>query len=112
MLLAGCAGNGSPVDRQLAEMGLQRGENNSRLPIFRVNGWHRLNDSTLVVTTGVNNYWLISLAEPCPSTNGAFRIGFVTPTDSTDRFESLLVRSPGQLITRCDIADITRLYSD
>ena len=109
LVVTSCVSSDSRLDRQLAGLGLRRGENNSALPIFRINGWSRLDERNLLVVAGANDNYLVELNSDCPMLEGAFRVGFVTPTDVDDRFESILIRAPGRRIFRCDISDITRL---
>lgn len=109
LVVTSCVSSDSRLDRQLAGLGLRRGENNSALPIFRINGWSRLDERNLLVVAGANDNYLVELSSDCPMLEGAFRVGFVTPTDVDDRFESILIRAPGRRIFRCDISDITRL---
>lgn len=112
LLLAGCASSGEPpeIRQRLLDMGLEAGENNSRIPSYRINGWQSLDDTNLIVTAGVNDRYLVRLSMPCFGLQGAFFIGFTTPAFGLDRFDSVVVRGPGGRRELCPIDDIIRLY--
>ncbi|MFM1897057.1 MAG: hypothetical protein RLZZ385_2131 [Pseudomonadota bacterium] len=110
--LAGCASDGErpSLEQRLAEMGYEQGEGNARIPSYRVNGWTSVDDRNLIITAGVNDKYLVKLFTPCFNLPSAFYIGFTTPTGRLDRFESIIVRSPGIGREVCRIEDIVRLY--
>ena len=111
-LMVACASQTDRPDLEqiLARMGYEQGENNARIPGYQVNGWSSVDDSNLIITAGVNDKYLVKLFSPCFDLGSAFYVGFTTPTGRLDRFESILVRSPGRGLERCRIDDIVRLY--
>ena len=98
------------LEESLVEMGYALGEGNNRIPRYKINGWSVVDDSNLIITTGVNDRYLIRLNFPCTNLRSAFFIGITTPSGRLDRFESIVVRGPGRIRERCGIDDIVRLY--
>ena len=113
LLVVACATPGEPVNVQerLMEMGYRMGGGDQRLPSYRINGWTRIDDRNLVIRAGVRDRYLVELTGPCLGLNSAFRIGFTTPgrLSRVDRFEDILVRSPGIGVERCPIRNIYSL---
>jgi len=68
------------VNQRLTAMGLQLGEGNMRIPGYRINDWTRVDDRKLVITSGVNDKYLVRLHATCINLDSAFSIGFTTPT--------------------------------
>jgi hypothetical protein len=97
------------LEQRLTDMGLEVSETSSGIPRYRVNGWIPIDDLNLIITAGVDDKYLVRLSSPCLGLDGAFQIGFTTPTGRLDRFESILVRGPGLRRERCGIRDISNL---
>lgn len=112
LLLTACVSDyqAPSLEERLFEMGYELGEGNNRIPRYKINGWSVVDDSNLIITSGVNDRYLIRLNFPCINLRSAFFIGFTTPTGRLDRFESVVVRGPGRDRERCGIDDIVRLY--
>ena len=113
LLLAACATPRETVDvgERLAQMGYRIVEDQQRIPSYRVNGWTHVDDRNLVIRAGVNDRYLVELNSFCLGLDSAFSIGFTTPgrLSRLDRFEDILVRSPGSGLERCPIRNIYRL---
>ncbi len=99
------------LDQRLTDMGLQLGEGNSRIPRYRVNGWTEVDDRNLIISAGVKDKYLVQLSAPCLGLDGAFNIGFTTPTGRLDRFDNIIVRSLGIGREICSIQDIFQLQA-
>lgn len=99
------------VSDRLMELGYFIGEENQRVPSHRINGWNRIDDRNLIIRAGVQDRYLVELAGPCFGLNSAFRVGFTTPgrLSRVDRFEDIVVRSPGLGVERCPIRNIYTL---
>ena len=97
------------VEQRLRGMGLQIGEGDSRIPRYSVNGWTLLDERNLIITSGVNDKYLVRLFSPCLGLDGAFYIGFTTPIGGLSRFDNIIVRSPMWGRERCNIQDIFHL---
>lgn len=112
LLLTACVSDyqALSLEERLFEMGYELGEGNNRIPRYKINGWSVVDDSNLIIISGVNDRYLISLNFPCFNLRSAFLIGITTPTGRLDRFESIVVRGPGRNRERCNIDDIVRLY--
>ena len=112
ILLASCATDTQRPDirERLLEMNFEMGESNSRIPSHRVNGWTSIDENYLIVTSGVNDKYLIELFSPCFGLTSAFYIGFTTPNFGINRFDNLIVRGIDRRRETCPIRDITRLY--
>lgn len=112
LLLFGCASRTTPartIEAVLTEMEMQRAENISRISNYRINGWRSIDDSSLIITAGLKEYYLVTLLGPCFGLRDAFSIGYTTTAGSLDRFESILVEGPGSRMEFCRINNITRL---
>jgi len=98
------------LERRLFDMGLEQGESVSRLSSYRVNGWRSIDDENLVIATGVNDDYLVTLQAPCFDLESAIFIGFTTTAGSLDRFESIVVEGPIRRREFCRIREIFKLY--
>ncbi len=112
-LLIGCAAPGESPDMQLrlAEMGYRIVADDQRVPSFPITGWQWADDRHLVISAGLNNRYMVSLASNCEGLATAFRVGFTTPGGGSraEHFEDLVLRSPESGAQRCSIRDIYRL---
>lgn len=116
LILAGCQTTASgnrheiAINRALDSLDVERGEVIDSVPNFRITGWHAINDSYLIVTAGMHNHYLLSVAPPCLGLDFAFGISFERRAVALSRGDFVLVNSlhrPGR--ERCQILDITRL---
>ena len=63
MALVACASNSeqSPLDERLADMGYLINAADQRIPRYRVNGWTRVDDRNLIISSGVHDHYLVEL---------------------------------------------------
>ncbi|MEX0617913.1 MAG: DUF6491 family protein [Pseudohongiellaceae bacterium] len=113
LFLGACAGTEGrgDVDQVLEAEGLERGGQITSIRNYQVNGWSAINAENLIITTGVNNDYLVELMSPCLGLQGATTIGFTSTAGNLDRFEDIVVQSPGIGTERCPIETITELRS-
>ena len=115
LMLAACGstginGNERAINMALDDLGVNLGEEINNVPNFRINGWHAVNDSYLIVTTGLHDHYLLSVAPPCPGLDFSFGISFERRTPTLSRGDYVLVDSLHRRgMDRCQIMDITRL---
>lgn len=103
LALAGCTAG---VSRLSSETPLERytnyaGEPVSSFTAFNVTGWTALSDTKLVVWTGVNEAWLLTVWSGCQDLSFAERIRIKSTGSSIMRGDTVLVRRE-----RCPIAEI------
>ncbi len=103
LLLAGCAGG---VDRLTGETPLERYSSYAGTPVdrftaFNVTGWTALSDSQLVLWTGVNEAWLVTVWNGCRDLQFANRIRVAHTGSSITRFDQIIVGRD-----RCPISEI------
>ncbi len=109
--LAACAGNVkiTSVDEILTSKGLVRGEIVNRISNHQIHGWQTVNDENLIITTGVNDAYLISLQSPCYSLRSAYTIGYTSHMSSLDKFDRIVIRDIGNQQESCQIKQIQAL---
>lgn len=109
LLLAACATDAErpTIAEEMAERGYLIGPGDQRIPRYRINSWNSVDDSYLIIRSGVRDMYLVELLGPCMDLEGAFFLGFSTPTSRLDRFGDILVQGPGSRSReRCGIRDI------
>ena len=106
-VLASCASNAElpSIEERMADRGYLIGPGDQRIPRYRINSWSAVDDNYVVVRSGVRDEYLIELLGPCIELDGAFVVGFTTPTTRVDKFADLIVTGPGRR-ERCSISDI------
>jgi hypothetical protein len=103
LVTTGCA---TGVSRLSSETPLERYMNYAGTPVnsftaFNVTGWTSLSDTRLVVWTGVNEAWLLTVWSGCQELSFADRIRIKSTGSSIMRGDTVLVRRD-----RCPIAEI------
>lgn len=103
LLLAGCA---TGVSRLSSETPLERysayaGEPVNSFTAFDINGWTALSDSKIVVWTGVNEAWLLTVWSGCQELSFADRIRIKSTGSSVMRGDTVIVGRD-----RCPISEI------
>lgn len=93
LLLAACASGldrmgGEDPSRQYIDYA---GEPIERFNSFRIQGWTPVSRTQLVLWTGVNEAYLLTVWDTCPDLMFATRIGVTSTTSSVSRFEKVLV---------------------
>jgi len=103
MALVGCTAG---VSRLSSETPLERyssyaGEPVNSFTAFDINGWTALSDTKLVVWTGVNEAWLLTVWSGCQELSFADRIRIKSTGSTVMRGDTVIVRRD-----RCPIAEI------
>lgn len=103
LLLSGCA---SGIDRMNGETPLERYSNYAGTPVerftaFDINGWTALSRNRLVLWTGVNEAWLVTVWDSCRDLEFADRIRVSRTGSSVTRFDKIIVGGD-----RCPISEI------
>ncbi|MDA0978507.1 MAG: DUF6491 family protein [Proteobacteria bacterium] len=93
----------------LERLGVTRGDSVKTIQSFRINGWQAIDERHLVLTAGVHDHYLLTLAQPCRELRMAFGITFDTATPSLSRMDSVVVNAFHGPLERCSILDIIRL---
>lgn len=117
--LQACAGSGDSgfldsearlLKETLEAMQVELGDEVDSVSNFRLNSWRSVNDSSLVVTSGIHDHFLLTLRTPCPALRYAFSIiiesrGMMLRPADTVRVNNLHAR-PAE---RCQVEAIYRL---
>jgi Family of unknown function (DUF6491) len=109
VLLAGCA---TGISRLPGEAPLERYQPYLGPPIqsftaFRFDGWEMVSRNQLIVWTGINHAYLITVWDSCQNLNFAQRVGIPSIGSTVSRLDSVHVgreRCPIQEIRPVDIA--------
>lgn len=119
LLVVGCQTAGSDTSwqernqRQIAaellRMEVRIGEEARSFSNFTVNGFRAINEHSLVVTAGVHDHYLVTLASPCLGLPYAFAVGLQSQTSNVTSFDSIIVRSLHDRPERCRIEHIYHL---
>jgi hypothetical protein len=96
--LSACATNGpatSPWTEQLRADGWKPGATVMSIPDFRIDGFKPLDDSHVVIYSGVNRRFLVTFNAPCSGLSFAQRLAYRTPGGSLGRHDRLTVVGQG-----------------
>lgn len=107
-------GNGSgtsAVDAALARMDVRLGAEQASISNFTLNGFRAIDDSNLVVTSGTQDHYLVTLAAPCFGLPYAFGMRFETRTSNITSFDHIVVNDLNGRPERCQISRIYSLES-
>ena len=66
----------------LDNMGVAKGDPASNLFNFTVNSFNAINDMNLIVTAGVHDHYLLTLAAPCLNLRYAFTVALISRTST------------------------------
>ena len=109
----GVESNAQRREREVAvaldNMGVTLGEPVKSLFNFTVNSFNAINETNLIVTAGVHDHYLITLATPCLNLRYAFRVALVSRTSTINTFDTIVVNSLHDMPERCSIDGIYRL---
>lgn len=92
---------------ELLRMEVRIGEEARSISNFSVTSFRAINDEALVVTSGLHEHYLITLAAPCLELPYAFAIGLQSQTSNVTSFDNIVVRS---LHDRPEFCRIQRIY--
>jgi len=97
------------IDAALDRMEVRLGEEQRSISNFTVNGFRPINESNVVVTSGVNDHYLINLTIPCLGLPYAFTMRVDSRTSNITSFDDLIVNDLSGQPERCQISKIYRL---
>lgn len=114
LILTACA---SGVSRLSSETPLERYMNYAGEPVnsftaFNINGWTSLSDTRLVVWTGVNEAWLLTLWSGCQDLAFTDRIRIKSTGSSVMRGDLVIVRRDRCPISEIRPIDVRRMKAD
>lgn len=101
--------NETQIDAVLDRLDVERANVVNSVANFRITGWQAINNRNLIVTAGLHNHYLITLAAPCFDLDFAFNIGVDTRSVALSRGDYIVPNSLHRPLERCQIAEITRL---
>ena len=104
--LAGCASTVTKATSEQAEMQYRdyAGEPIDKFTAFRFDSWTAVSRNRLVVWTGINDAYLLTIWDGCDNLQFAERIAVRRTGSSVTRFDSVQVRDQ-----RCPISEIRRV---
>lgn len=85
------------------------GEEQRSISNFTINGFKPINENSLVVTSGVNDHYLINLTTPCLGLPWAFGLRVDGLTSNIRSFDNIIVNDLSGRPERCQISSIYRL---
>lgn len=101
----------SAVDAALERMDVRLGTEQTSISNFTLNGFRAIDDSNLVVTSGTQEHYLVTLAAPCFGLPYAFGVRFETRTSNITSFDHIVVNDLNGRPERCQISRIYSLES-
>lgn len=116
LTLAACQSTGDSREREMSEileqaallegLNMDMGGPARNIPGFVINGWNYVDNENLVVTGGVDEYYLVTLFEPCEELRLAVNIFFEIRgpvINANDNLIAVPMIGPGR---RCPIEEI------
>ena len=104
--LAGCAGAVTKATGEQAEMRYRdyAGEPIDRFTAFSLDSWTAVSRNQLVVWTGINDAYLLTVWDHCDNLQFAERVAVKRTGSSVSKFDSVQVKDQ-----RCPISEIRRV---
>jgi hypothetical protein len=106
-LLAGCATNRPQLDYTD-----YAGEPVKSFYMSDFNGWNAISKDQVVVWSGMNKAYLLSIAGYCPDLQFAHSIAITSTANTVDRFEKVLVGRDRCLIREIRPIDVKQMKAD
>jgi hypothetical protein len=97
------------LDAALDAMEVRLGEEQRSISNFAVNGFRPINESNVVVTSGVRDHYLLNLTIPCLGLPYAFNMRIDSRSSNITSFDNILVSDLGGQLESCQISKIYRL---
>lgn len=113
-LAAGCAA-GTAVSRSDQAIGKYEpyiGEPVKRFSAFRIDSWQSVDRNRLILWTGINEAWLITVGGTCPDLMFADTIRVTSTGREISTFEKVIVRRDTCLIDRIQPIDVRRMRAE
>lgn len=118
LFLAGCQSYGDgpysarrdqQIQAALDRMGVAMGEPVDSISSYRIRSWSDINDTSLVINTGLHDHYLVTLATPCLGLPYAFTVALSTTTTQVTSFDDVVVEGLDGYTERCRIQEIYEL---
>ena len=114
VLAAGCAG-GTAISR--SEQAMEKYEPYVGEPIkgftaFRLDSWQSVDRDHLILWTGINDAWLITVGGSCPDLMFTARIRVTSTGTQVSTFDKVIVRGDTCLIDTIQPIDVRRMKAD
>ncbi len=97
------------LEAALDRMEVRLGEEQRSISNFTLNGFHPIDESNLVVTSGTNDHYLINLTIPCLGLPYAFGMRFQSRTNNITSFDNIIVNDLSGQPESCQISKIYKL---
>ncbi|MGQ0383235.1 MAG: DUF6491 family protein [Gammaproteobacteria bacterium] len=113
-LVTGCA-SGSPARRsELAfeKYGPYIGDPVRNITAFRIDSWESVGRDRVILWTGINQAWLITVTGSCPDLQFADRIGVSSTGGQISTFDKIIVRRDRCLIETIHPIDVRQMKAD
>src|SRR5262245_40065914 len=108
---------GSLLERSTGDKAYARyepylGEPIDSFTMFRHDSWEPVNRNQLVLWTGINDAYLLTVTGPCYELPYANTVGVTSTVNTVSKFESVLVRGDRCPITEIQPIDVHRMKAD
>ncbi|HEU0226084.1 MAG TPA: DUF6491 family protein [Steroidobacteraceae bacterium] len=113
-LAAGCAGGSSisRSDRALEKYEPYIGEPIRGFTAFRIDSWQSVDRDHLILWTGINDAWLITIGGSCPDLMFTDRIRVTSTGSQISTFDKVIVRGDTCLIDTIQPINIRQMKAD
>lgn len=111
-IVGGCASNAPPktLEQKLSDQGYTLGGEVRDIKSYSVDGWNYIDNTHVIVDTGVSRKYLLTLYSYCQGLGSAEHLGLTTSVaNNIDRFESVIVRDTSGMHHRCAIKAVHKL---
>jgi hypothetical protein len=115
---AGCATTGAPpkvaMNPKLERYRPYLGAPVERIVSFKLDNWESVSRSQVILWTGINEAYLVSVRAPCMDLDNSERIAVTSTASSITRFEKIIVGRNGEQcwINEIRPIDVARMKAD
>lgn len=114
LVVAGCA-TGTSVSRGEQAMGKYEpyiGEPVRSFTAFRIDSWQSVDRDRLILWTGINDAWLITVTGSCPDLMFTDRIRVTSTGNQISTFDKVIVRRDTCLIDKIEPINVRQMKAD
>lgn len=113
-LAAGCAAGGSisRSDQALEKYEPYIGEPIRGFTAFRIDSWQSVDRNHLILWTGINDAWLITVGGSCPDLMFTDRIRVTSTGNQVSTFDKVMVRGDTCLIDTIQPINVRQMKAD
>jgi len=113
-LAAGCATGGSVSrsDQALEKYEPYVGEQIRSFTAFRIDSWQSVDRNHLILWTGINDAWLITVGGSCPDLMFTDRIRVTSTGNQVSTFDKVMVRGDTCLIDTIQPINVRQMKAD